>query len=478
MIINLWNKATSAIKRNKRSIVIASGTTILSAGLYAYYKFKPLYDRIRSELAMLERMTKDMSRDNNNDQQSLVNRLNQNLIIADLTLRQWMINMRNALIVRFDVEGVRASIKRGASSQEDMDKWNQFKVQGFARTLSALYISCILNALLKIQLAIVARYVQAESASNNDKPAASNSSESSIALPAPSPLGSLVTEECNRTFVAFAAHAQEHGLHQIEESAIISIQHELDKWQLGALCSFDDIKQTLTNIRSAIESTCQQASRDVDVDVKLSPITSHFRTIMLPRYADIKSALESQRSVISDVSARSITLGSSQGGIDDVTQSTLTDRAMTRLDAMTAEVCSILDTQAFHQTLESSLDDAFNALLDTIHPAFATNVSSSTSNSSSSNQSIPFAAVMVRIMKAFDTLVPSKADEESLLFDSLSNNAQARDLAATIFLPLDERGLNVTQTCAISPNNEDSLTRISSGQQVQIEEIDDAGVPC
>src|SRR4051794_17866260 len=72
---------------------------------------------------------------------------------------------------RFNVEEIRSRMKKssvpngpsstGVSGRSESDYllWDEFKVAGFSRTLSAIYICSMLHALIKVQLSIVSRYV-------------------------------------------------------------------------------------------------------------------------------------------------------------------------------------------------------------------------------------------------------------------------------------------------------------------------------
>ena len=59
-----WSHVSSArewLGRHRRSLLIAGGLGAASVCGWAYWRFKPMYDQLRAELRLMERMANDMN---------------------------------------------------------------------------------------------------------------------------------------------------------------------------------------------------------------------------------------------------------------------------------------------------------------------------------------------------------------------------------------------------------------------------------
>ena len=212
---------------------------------------------------------------------SLIHRLEHNLTVGDVTLRQFAQQVRKdvshtlahteahtslsysndtalilrlimcfcmlQLMARFDVDEIRSRLKKSSSSSSrsasDYLLWDEFKVAGFSRTLSALYVLCMLHALIKLQLSIVSRYVlfdqqaqqqrqeQEQAAAQQGQGQAPGAPPSITATPLPAFLPPAVCEEVNRVYFSLSRHAQSVGAGQLADHVATLVRQELAPWK-------------------------------------------------------------------------------------------------------------------------------------------------------------------------------------------------------------------------------------------------------
>ncbi len=285
-----WSHVSSArewLGRHRRSLLIAGGVGAASVCAWAYWRFKPMYDQLRAELRLMERMASDMNdtQPSNNctthgqtcaarDTQlpcltallhsalltaarcslcvccgSLLHRFHHNLSVGDMTLRNFATAVKADIAAHFNVEAIRAQIKRTSTAhtiqppltqqpltasvvvvqseeqrerdkQHDLDKWNEFKYAGFARTVCAVYAIALLHAIIKLQLSVVSRYVLVEQTKSTRSapslrrrlcPPSSSPRSSLTPLAQPASLGGLMSEVVNKCYFGVSEWAQRTG---------------------------------------------------------------------------------------------------------------------------------------------------------------------------------------------------------------------------------------------------------------------------
>ena len=465
---SVWEYVGAArefVSRHRRHLLIgaASGAGVVLA--YAYVRFKPMYDQIRAELKMMEKLAADMHT-GEAAQQQLLHRFNHNLSVCDQTLRNFAAQAKTDIAARFDVVAIRAQIKRASlppstaaasapssssslspsdeqSARErahDLSKWNEFKLAGFSRTLTALYSVTLLHALIKVQLSIVSRYVLTEQQSTT-----SSTPQRGALGPVPT-LGAAMTEEVNRAYFGLSEWSQREGLKEVADAVEEAVRGEMTRWELNANCSKEDIQMMLVHIRHRLddEVVAAKARPAGDDDAKYSslpPSASPFLPFIYPPPAVIESKLNSmelqlreaaQTAISSSSTSPSSPTSSPPPALPTSSPSALTNLAGSRLHEMAAETLSVLHSETFATAVQSSLSSAFDLLLSSLLSSLPTN-----------GTAMPFASVMVKMMKLFDALLPEAGGG---LYDVLRANVQVREMCEVIYFPMDEHGRSVSHT--------------------------------
>ena len=416
--------------------------------------------------------------------------------MCDRTLRNFAAQAKADIAARFDVDAVRAQIKRTTSSESaaqseeekerdsahDLRQWHLFKLTGFARTLTAVYAVTLLHALIKVQLSIVSRYVLTEqqkgaAAAGGGDAAAGGGTGASILAP-PVQLGALLTEQVNRCYFAVSEEAQRAGLRAVEEAVMEGVTAEMGRWELSANCSVEDVQLMIINCRHRIDqamadkarlhshrppdsssssSTASSSSASSAPSRPLEPVVppaaappapssssassaSPFVFFIYPSAASIETLLSSLQPQLKEASKRALSTDAASGGITAASSTALATSASRRLEEMTAETLSVLSSSAFSRVLESTLSAAFSVLSDSLVDSVRT------------AGSLPFASVMVKAIKLFDSLLPDAQPagagegerDSSPLFAALNADAACREMCAIVYLPfVDEHGCNI-----------------------------------
>ena len=238
---------------------------------------------------------------------SLLHRFHHNLSVGDMTLRNFATAVKADIAAHFNVEAIRAQIKRtstaattqssqpptpnnnSASSsttvvvqseeererdkqQHDLETWNEFKFAGFARTVSAIYAITLLHAIIKLQLSVVSRYVLVEQTKNSlassSTPSLSSSSSSSdpslTPLSQPVSLGGITSEVVNKCYFGVSEWAQKDGLRQLMAVVEEAVRAEMSGWELNAQCSREDVELMMVRIRQRVDVIITQRADAVD----------------------------------------------------------------------------------------------------------------------------------------------------------------------------------------------------------------------
>ena len=461
---SVWDYASNArafLSRHKRTLMVATAVGASSVAALAYVRFKPMYDQIRAELRAMERLTADMQ-SGEGAQQELLHRFNHNLAVCDQTLRKFVAQAKVDIAARFDVVAIRAQIKRtslapshptasssfsssssssapaapSASEEQsarerahDLAKWNEFKLSGFSRTLTAMYCATLLHALVKVQLSIVSRYVLQEQQPPQLK---DRSALGGVAV-----LGLAMSEEVNRAYFGLSEWGQQDGLRRLGDVVEEAVTAEMTRWELNASCTVEDIQMIIVHIRHRVDAAVAARSRTADDDSvpvaaappSLPSSASPFLSFLYPPTAVIESKLDAMEPQLREAARTAISAASPTAPLPTASPGALTALASSRLYEMAAETLSVLHSETFAQAVESSLSSAFDLLLSSLLSALP-----------SGGAAMPFASVMVKSMKLFDTLLP---DAGGGLYDVLSGNVQVRQMCEVIFFPMDEHGRNV-----------------------------------
>lgn len=249
------------------------------------------------------------------------------------------------------------------------------------------YILPLLHILIHLQLSIVSRYVliDQQTTSNNGLPGTKEFDMSALigstekgrfregtsGLPAPITLPPPLAEQINKTYFSLSSHLQQQSIQEIMEIVHRIVRDVMEKWKLGALCSFQDMQITLEEIHSRIISELQS-----------SPINSSpFVRFLFPSEQQTDTIIEAFSPQIDP-------------------QLLLLSRQ--RLQEMIAETRTVMSTQNFQSVVHTTISSGFALLSPALQQAFEKPTTSNTNVISAENkegehevtqQMIPFANV-------------------------------------------------------------------------------------
>ena len=469
---------------------------------------------------------------------SLLHRFHHNLTVGDMTLRNFATVVKADIAAHFNVEAIRAQIKRtstapstqsstpnnstGSASvvvqseeqrerdkQHDLEKWNEFKYAGFARTVSAIYAVTALHAIIKLQLSVVSRYVLVDQTKNtlsssgsSPLSALSSPSDSSLTpLSQPASLGGLLSDVVNKCYFGVSEWAQKDGLGQLMGVVEEAVRVEMAGWELNAQCSREDVEMMMVRIRQRVDviitqradaagdssgsidssssstvpsvSSSSSSSSSAPLPI-LSPATPvSYASFLYPLASTLESKLDSFHPQLRDAARQALNTDTAAGGISGIGSTALAVKASERLEDMVGETVTLLQSRVFNDVVGASVTTAMGVLSSAVVASFPALVGGL-------GVRLPFASVMVKCIKLFDVLLPDDATAGggSALFDALAADERVKDMCGVIYLPMDEHGcnmLNTTQPQALTVPSGGQTGTGSTGQG-RIEILEEEGV--
>lgn len=350
----------------------------------------------------------------------MIHRLEHNLTVGDLTLRQFSSQIRTDLTSRFDVDSIRARLKKSgqggaAAAEEQRLLWEEFKTAGFARTIACVYVICMIHALIKVQVSIVSRYVlfdqqaqaaraEADAAAQlqgaggqpGATPANTPNSQAFPGQSVPTFLPTPVCEDVNRIYFSLSKHACGLGAAELSDATAAIVRLELADQPVTALVSTERVTAALTKIRARIDRDALMMEGKEDEGSRLDPHTAASSTVAAsapssssssgasPSTMVFVSSAPFSRFILPPSSALSSLVGSTSYPDPAINQ-----MASFRLAEMIAETNAIIGSEAFAQMVRESTIAAMeevNKIL--IQMAFQQN-----NNAQAPQATIPFANV-------------------------------------------------------------------------------------
>lgn len=466
------------LSRHKKEVGIGVAVTTAVAGYYVYSKVQPMIAQFRAELQQIEQITAQMNPQAQPQQKHaiMLHRLEHNLTVGDVTLRQFAQTVRKdvrrttahraraieawnqsciahllslclccafvQLMSRFDVDEIRSRLKKSSSSSgrsaSDYLLWDEFKVAGFSRTLSSLYVMCMLHALIKLQLSIVSRYVlfdqqaqqqrqeteAAEQLQRGGQPAAPAAPESSgpFAQP-PTFLPPPVCEEVNRVYFSLSRHAQSVGAAQLADHIASLVRQELAPWKaLAGQVTRVELQSALNHIQERVQSEALGLESKTDMEARSGEPTEN---------AASAAGASASTTVYTSPNTYVRFLLPNSAGLSSLVGSTsfpdphINNMASFRLAEMVAETNAVVNSGAFQCALAASfaacLGEMERLLAPAFSPAAARNLAAGSSSAAPADETtdapIPFANVspLPRVLaRSFVVIFCSRADRVSL----------------------------------------------------------------
>ncbi|KAM4043448.1 peroxisomal biogenesis factor 3 [Anomaloglossus baeobatrachus] len=361
-MLSVWN----FLKRHKRKFLIfgafAGGVYIF--GKYAQKKIREIQEREAAEyIAQARRQYHFES----------------NQRTCNMTVLSMLPALREALMQQLNSESLTSLLKNRPSNKVEI--WEDLKIISFTRSIVAVYSTCMLVVLLRIQLNIIGGYIYLDNSS-----AAKNGN----ALQA--------SPEVQQQYLSSIQHLLGDGLTELITLVKKAVQKVLGSLSLKQSLSLIELEQHMKEIRRLVED-CNKTS-----DLEESQNKSLLCGFMMP---DEENPLTSQACG-------------------------LTEKDVTTIRLLN-ETRDMLESQDFSTVLNSCLSQGFGRLLDSIAEFFRPNEQELNQNSSVNSLSsinLPLAKIIPIVNGQIHSIcseMPSHFVQDLLLME------QVKDFAANVY---------------------------------------------
>eukprot|EP00276_Gloeochaete_wittrockiana_P011480 CAMPEP_0184652486 /NCGR_PEP_ID=MMETSP0308-20130426/10180_1 /TAXON_ID=38269 /ORGANISM="Gloeochaete witrockiana, Strain SAG 46.84" /LENGTH=438 /DNA_ID=CAMNT_0027087385 /DNA_START=185 /DNA_END=1501 /DNA_ORIENTATION=+ len=188
---------------------------------------------------------------------------------SDATVHSLLPGLKSRLFELYDLETLTAKLKTGRSGtsgispQDKQTTWNQLKGLSFTRTITALYTLCLIDALLRTQLSILARYLFLASANMQQQAMQRRASMSWFSfsradVPSQSISAAggtlMLSDWTQHRFLSQSEYVQTHGLSKVAARVEIAVAEVMAEYSLKSSISLNQLTEIIRRVRSLVES--------------------------------------------------------------------------------------------------------------------------------------------------------------------------------------------------------------------------------
>ncbi|XP_075718763.1 peroxisomal biogenesis factor 3 isoform X3 [Rhinoderma darwinii] len=361
-MLSVWN----FLKHHKRKIIFFGAFTggVYIFGKYAQKKIREIQEREAAEyIAQARRLYHFES----------------NQRTCNMTVLSMLPPLREALMQQLNSESLTSLLKNRPSNKIEI--WEDLKIISFTRSIVAVYSTCMLVVLLRVQLNIIGGYIYLDNSSvrkNNN--------------------GLQASPEVQQQYLSSIQHLLGDGLTELTTLVKQAVQRVLGSLSLKQSLSLIELEQHIKEIRRLVED-CSKTS-----DLEGSSNKSLLCRFMMP---DEENPLTSQ----------------AYG---------LTEKDVTTISLLN-ETRDLLESQDTSTVLNSCLNRGFGRLLDSIAEFFRPSAQKFNQNSllnSLSSISFPLAKIIPIVNGQIHSIcseMPSHFVQDLLLME------QVKDFAANVY---------------------------------------------
>uniref|UniRef100_A0AAR2L2U5 Peroxisomal biogenesis factor 3 n=1 Tax=Pygocentrus nattereri TaxID=42514 RepID=A0AAR2L2U5_PYGNA len=219
MLSSTWN----FIKRHKRKFIVAGALVggVYLLGKYAQRKLQEMQEREAAEyIAQARRQFHFES----------------NQRTCNMTVLSMLPTLREAIIHHLNAESLTALLKSKPTNKVEI--WEDLKIISFTRSIVAVYSTCMLVVLLRVQLNIIGGYLYMD-----------NSVTKNGTTP-------LAPPEVQQQYLSSIQHLLGDGLIELITVVKKAVQEVLGLVSLKQNLSLQDLEQHLTRVRRLVEDDC------------------------------------------------------------------------------------------------------------------------------------------------------------------------------------------------------------------------------
>ncbi|XP_067900281.1 peroxisomal biogenesis factor 3 [Heterodontus francisci] len=362
MLRSLW----SFIRRHKRKFIFTGAFLggVYLLGKYAQKKIRDLQEREAAEyIAQARRQYHFES----------------NQRTCNMTVLSMLPTLREAIMQQLNSETLTGLLKNRPANK--LEIWEDLRIISFSRSIVAVYSTCMLVVLLRVQLNIIGGYIYLDNATVGKNGTAP-----------------LAPPEVQQQYLSSIQHLLGDGLNELITMVKKAVQSVIGSVSLKQSVSLQELERYLGEIRQLVEHPGQ--SGELDTIMTRSPLCWY----LIP---DEESALASQACG-------------------------LTKKDVTTLKLLN-ETRDMLESPDFNTVLNSCLNRGFSRLLDNMAEFFKPTEQELTQNgkiSSLSNTRLPLAKIIPIINGQIHSTcseTPSHFVQDLLLMD------QVKDFAANVY---------------------------------------------
>uniref|UniRef100_A0A8C5WCV9 Peroxisomal biogenesis factor 3 n=1 Tax=Leptobrachium leishanense TaxID=445787 RepID=A0A8C5WCV9_9ANUR len=293
---------------------------------------------------------------------------------CNMTVLSMLPTLKEALMQQLNSETLTSLLKSRPNNKIEI--WEDLKIISFSRSLAAVYSTCMLVVLLRVQLNIIGGYIYLDNSSIGKNGTSHQASP-----------------EVQQQYLSSIQHLLGDGLTELITAVKQAVQRVLGSLSLKHSLSLMDLEQRLKDIRRQIEGDMQSSGEGE------SECKSLLCKYMMP---DEENPLNTQAYELSE---------------KDVTTLRLLN-----------ETRDMLESPDFSTILNLCLNRGFGRLLDSVAEFFRPN--DVNQNSSLSNVSLPLAKIIPIVNGQIHSIcseMPSHFVQELLLME------QVKDFAANVY---------------------------------------------
>ncbi|XP_078262026.1 peroxisomal biogenesis factor 3 [Rhinoraja longicauda] len=299
---------------------------------------------------------------------------------CNMTVLSMLPNLREAIMQQLNSESLTSLLKNRPANK--LEIWEDLRIISFSRSIVAVYSTCMLVVLLRVQLNIIGGYIYLDNA------ALGKNGTTPLAPP-----------EVQQQYLSSIEHLLGDGLNELITVVKKAVQNVIGSLSLKQSVSLQELEKYLGEIRQQVEQPCNSSESEI-TEITKSPLCWY----LIP---DEEATLTSQASG-------------------------LTEKDLTTLKILN-ETRDMLESTDFSTVLNSCLNRGFSRLLDNMAEFFKPTEEAETQNgkiNSLSNAKLPLAKIIPIINGQIHSTcseTPSHFVQDLLLMD------QVKDFAANIY---------------------------------------------
>ncbi|BFY99249.1 hypothetical protein BsWGS_02290 [Bradybaena similaris] len=355
MLSRLW----SCIKRHRRKFYVV-GTLV--GGSWMLYKF-------------IWRKIQQIREEEDRQYINFVKRqhhFESNQRTCNMTVLAMIPNLRNTLVKTLDTDNIKELLKM--NPPDKLDLWEELKIMSLTRSLAAVYGTCMLSVMLRVQLNIVGGYFYLDSIHPQNGLKMEAGSKSTI------------PQKVQERYLSLVKQFIDQGLVDFIHFLRLAVTKEIGCLSLKELISLDNLTSILDHIRERVECGVDK------------PTQSLYPYLLTSEQVPDISSVPSPEDAL--------------------------------LEKLVSETRDILESTDFHTVLRESIDRGYHCVLDTVADHYKEQLSPEDSNSRIHNVSIAVAKlipVINSIMMKVCGDAPNQFVQELLLMEEL------KQLAANVY---------------------------------------------